>query len=97
MKKLDARFHLTATTNNEILAQWLLMAVRNHYSAANPRLEDFLTTVGRRKYVKPLYAAMLKAGAEKQARAIYERARPLYHPITQTTIDALLPARKETK
>jgi len=93
MKKLDTQFHLTASTNNEILAQWLLMAVRNHYAAANARLEDFLTTVGRRKYVKPLYAAM----GDKQAAAIYAKARPMYHPITQATIDALLAARTETK
>jgi aminopeptidase N len=97
MKRLDAQFHLTAGTNNEILAQWLLMAVRNHYAAANTRLEDFLATVGRRKYVKPLYSAMLKAGDTKQAKAIYDKARSLYHPITQTTIDALLAAPKEAK
>jgi hypothetical protein len=29
----------------------------------------------------------------KQANAIYDRARPMYHPITQATIDALLAAR----
>jgi len=98
MKKLDAKFHLTASKNNEILAQWLLMAVRNRYAAANARLDGFLTTVGRRKYVKPLYAAMLTdATGAKHAVAIYARARPLYHPITQTSIDALLASRAEAK
>jgi hypothetical protein len=89
MRRLDKEFHLTDSGNSEILSQWLLMAVRNHYAPANERLEAFLTTVGRRKYVKPLYAAM----DLKQANAIYDRARPMYHPITQATIDALLAAR----
>lgn len=89
MRKLDVSFHLTEATNDEILDQWLLMAVRNRYAPALPRLEEFLTTVGRRKYVKPLYEAM----DVKQASAIYEKARPLYHPITQATIDALLAAK----
>ncbi|HZL56421.1 MAG TPA: M1 family metallopeptidase, partial [Bryobacteraceae bacterium] len=93
MKNLDAQFHLTASANSEILDQWLLMAVRNRYAAANARLEEFLTTVGRRKYVKPLYAAM----DPKQAMAIYAKARPMYHSVTQTTIDALLAARKDAK
>ena len=93
MKRLDSQFQLTQATNNEILAQWLLMAVRNHYAPANLRLEEFLTTVGRRKYVKPLYAAM----DPKQARAIYEKARPMYHPVTQSTIDQMLAGRKESK
>ncbi|MGD1069370.1 MAG: M1 family metallopeptidase [Bryobacteraceae bacterium] len=89
MKRLDKAFHLTDSGNGEILSQWLLMAVRNHYAPANQRLEAFLTTVGRRKYVRPLYAAM----DPKQANAIYDRARPMYHPITQATIDALLAAK----
>ena len=66
------------------------MAARNRFAPADMRLEEFLTTVGRRKYVKPIYEAM----DLKQARAIYEKARPLYHPITQQTIDSLLAARE---
>jgi leukotriene-A4 hydrolase len=97
MKALDASFHFTASGNNEILAQWLLMAVRNRYAPANGRLEEFLTTVGRRKYVKPIYAALLDAGSGKQARSIYDQARPLYHPITQATIDALIAAKDKAK
>ncbi|MGA2711635.1 MAG: M1 family metallopeptidase [Bryobacteraceae bacterium] len=91
MRKLDASFHLTEASNDEILDQWLLMAIRNRYAPTYPRLEEFLTTVGRRKYVKPLYEAM----DLKQASAIYEKARPLYHPITQATIDALVTAKTE--
>jgi ssDNA-specific exonuclease RecJ len=70
------------------------MAVRNRYAPANPsvneRLEDFLTTVGRRKYVKPLYAAM----DPKQAQDIYAKARPLYHHITQATLDQVIVSPK---
>jgi aminopeptidase N len=90
MQRLDSQFHLTDSRNDEILDQWLLMAVRNHYTAANPKLEQFLTTVGRRKYVKPLYEAMSAA----QATGIYAIARPMYHPITQASIDAVLAGKK---
>ena len=90
MRRLDSQYHLTDSRNDEILDQWLLMAVRNRYAPAYPRLEEFLTTVGRRKYVKPLYEAM----SLQQAMAIYEKARPMYHPITQATIDT--PDGRET-
>ena len=86
MRRLDSQYHLTDSGNDEILDQWLLMAVKNRYDPAYPKLEEFLTTVGRRKYVKPLYDAM----DPRQAMAIYEKARPMYHPITQASIDALL-------
>ena len=91
MRGLDSAWHFTQTGNDEILAQWLLMAVRNHYEPAYPRLEEFLMTVGRRKYVKPLYEAL----DPKRAAAIYDKARPMYHPITQATIDALIAAKKK--
>lgn len=91
MRRLDAAWHFTQTGNDEILAQWLLMAIRNHYEPAYPRLEDFLMTVGRRKYVKPLYEAL----DTKRAAAIYDKARPMYHPITQMTIDAVIAEKKK--
>jgi leukotriene-A4 hydrolase len=93
MRHADSSWHLTESGNNEILDQWLLMSIRNHYEPANQRLEEFLLTVGRRKYVKPLYEALLTQGDAKRAAAIYEKARPLYHPITQSTLDALIAAK----
>jgi hypothetical protein len=89
MRELDSTYHLTRSGNDEILDQWLLMAIRNRYEPAYPRLERFLIDVGRRKFVKPLYEAM----DVKQAAAIYEKARPGYHPITQATIDAIIAAK----
>jgi len=86
MRRLDATCRLTSARNNEILAQWLLMAVRNAYEPAFARLEEFLTTVGRRKYIKPLYEAMNRDYATR----IYRTARPLYHPITQATVEGIL-------
>ena len=88
---LDRAFHLTRSGNSEIVSQWLLMGVRAGYEPAYPRLEEFLTTVGRRKFLKPLYAELAKTPEGKQrARAIYDKARPLYHPIAVTTIDETL-------
>ena len=91
MDRLQRQFHLTESGNSEILHQWLLMSVRAHYEPAFPRLEQFLSSVGRRKYLKPLYTELLKT-AEGRGRAlrIYTSARAGYHPIAQTTLDALL-------
>ncbi|MCS7043761.1 MAG: M1 family metallopeptidase [Bryobacteraceae bacterium] len=91
MAAIDRAWKLTATGNSEIAAQWLLMAVRNGYEPAYGRLERFLIEVGRRKYVKPLYAELVKTPeGRERARRIYEKARPGYHPITRAAVDALL-------
>jgi len=91
MAELDQAFHLTRSGNSEIAFQWLLMAIRNRYEPANPRLEEFLTTIGRRKFIKPLYEELAKTPEGKErALAIYRRARSTYHPIAVASIDDVL-------
>ena len=91
MAELDRAFHLTRSGNSEISFQWLLMSIRNHYEPAKQRLEEFLLTIGRRKFIKPLYEELAKTPEGKErALAIYRRARPTYHPIAVTTIDDVL-------
>lgn len=90
LAELDDAYSLTASGNAEILAQWLEVSVLRGYAAADPRLEQFLRTVGRRKFLEPLYSALLAAGRKPDAVRIYERARAGYHPITQGSIDRLL-------
>ena len=88
---LDAEFHLTKSTNSEVIFQWLLLAVRNGYEPAAGRLEAFLTEQGRRKFLKPLYEELVKTPAGKErAVAIYRKARPQYHPVSVETVDAIV-------
>jgi leukotriene-A4 hydrolase len=91
LAELDAAFRLTRTGNSEILSDWLLLAIKRRYAAADERLADFLLTCGRRKFLKPLYTELAKTEEGKQkARAIYTRARPRYHAVSTGTIDQIL-------
>jgi len=91
MTELDQAFHLTQTGNSEIAFQWLMMSIKNRYEAAYPRLEEFLMTIGRRKFIKPLYEELAKTPEGKErAVAIYRRARATYHPISVAAIDEVL-------
>ncbi len=91
MADLDSTFGLTKRGNAEIAEQWLLIAIRNGYEPANERLEEFLTTIGRRKFVLPLFKELVKAkDGKERARAIYAKARPNYHPITVESVDKVV-------
>lgn len=95
LAELDGRFGLTDRGNSEIAHQWLLIAIRNDYSPALARLKRYLTTIGRRKLVLPLYRALLATPAgRQQAEAIYATARPGYHPITVDSVDRLMKGGK---
>lgn len=91
LAELDQAFNLTAATNAEILCEWLLVAARSGYAAADAALKRFLTNVGRRKFLRPLYAELAKTEAGKtKALAIYAEARPGYHPTTVQIFDESL-------
>jgi hypothetical protein len=67
------------------------MALRGGYGASDARLEQFLVSIGRRKFIKPLYEELVKTDAGRErARAIYRKARPGYHPISVETVDRIV-------
>ncbi len=95
LTELDTAFGLTEVDNAEVAHVWLLIAVRNSYEPAAARLERYLVEIGRRKLIKPLYDELVTT-PEGQARAaaIYERARPGYHPIAAASIDEVVRANE---
>jgi len=91
MGELDQRFHFSESGNSEVLSAWLEKALDARYKPAYPAIERFLTSQGRRKFLKPLYEKLARNPEDLAfARRIYAKARPTYHPVSQGTIDALL-------
>ncbi|MSP61338.1 MAG: M1 family peptidase [Myxococcales bacterium] len=90
-RALDQRFQLTASGNHEVLVAWLVVAAESGYAPALPRIEEVLASVGRMKYLKPLYTALAKAPSTRDlARRCFARCRDGYHPIAQQVIEAVL-------
>ena len=89
---LDKAFGLSSQGNSEIRFVWLSLAIGNHYDPAVPSLEAFLTDQGRRKFVAPLFKALMGQGDWGQpiARRIYAKTRPLYHAVTRQTVDTIV-------
>jgi len=90
MTSFDSRYKVTQIGNNEVLFAWLEQSILHKYTPAYGRLEEFLTHVGRRKFVAPLFEAMVKTGQVDLAKKIYTKARPTYHAVTVSTIDEML-------
>ncbi|KQY83701.1 MULTISPECIES: M1 family metallopeptidase [unclassified Brevundimonas] len=89
---LESSLNLRNEGNAEVLFAWLQIAVQHRYQAAVPTLENFLTTMGRRKFVLPLFTSLWAEGdwGRPIATRIYARARPGYHPVTTGSVDAVV-------
>jgi leukotriene-A4 hydrolase len=91
MEDLDSAFAFSRQGNSEVLFVWLRLAVAHHYQPAMPALEHFLTSQGRRKFLKPLYEDLMRADWGKpEAKRLYQRARPLYHAVSRMTLDEIV-------
>lgn len=90
MGDLDKSFHFTGIGNCEIADAWYELAVKRHYATAYADMETFLCSVGRRKFLTPLYKAMMQTNQSEMAKRIYSKARPGYHYVAQNTLDELV-------
>ena len=91
LEALDRAFGLNRAGNMEVRFAWLDLAVPSRFDPAVPSLEQFLAAQGRRKFVRPLIAALGKdeAWGRPIAKRILDRNRAGYHPITARDLDKL--------
>lgn len=67
---------------------WFESTIPTCYEVINQPLENFLTSVGRRKFLTPLYKALVKADTTgEKARNNYTKARLGYHSVAVQSID----------
>lgn len=91
MADLDAAFGLSSSGNSEVLHAWLHHVIRNQYEPGYDALRRFLTGMGRRKFLKPLYERLAETPeGMAMAREIYASARAGYHSVSTSTIDEIL-------
>ena len=92
LKALDEGLGLSAAGNSEVLFAWLQIAMTHRYEPAVAPTEAFLKGMGRRKFVLPLFQTLWGEGewGRDLARRIYAEARPLYHPVTSNSVDAVV-------
>ena len=88
---LDAAYNFSDGGNSEIMSEWYIMSIRHGYDKINPYMRKFLIEVGRRKFLEPIYTALVNTPEGKEmALDIYAQARPNYHSISIGTIDEIL-------
>jgi aminopeptidase N len=91
LAELDATFALSESANSEVLFAWLRLATRSRYEPALPTLRRFVTAQGRGKFVIPLYRDLMATSwGQDEARRVYAEARPRYHALVTTALDAIV-------
>ncbi len=91
MKLLDATYNFTNTRNSEIAFEWYMLSLQTQYTPAYTSLESFLSRVGRKKFVKPLYTKMMENKTQAiLAKKIFAAAKNNYHPATTKAVQEVV-------
>ena len=89
--EIKAKFNFAESGNSELAAAWFEYAIHHQYKSDYPALERFLISVGRRKFLMPLYSALIETEEGKKiAKDIYGKARSNYHFVSVQSLDELL-------
>lgn len=94
--RLDSLLALGENGSREILVQWLCIAAASAYTPAFAPVRRFLATVGRMKYVRPLFQALgLTPAGRALAREVLAQAGPSYHALTRRVAQSAVAAFAE--
>ncbi|XP_059628237.1 leucine aminopeptidase [Cornus florida] len=91
---LDARYRLAESKDYEVKVAFLELAISSRCRDYYGEVEKTLKEVGRMKYLRPLYTALVQGtGKEEEkifAKRVFSEARDCYHPIAQGVVESIL-------
>lgn len=92
---LDRTFALTGRRNLEVACSWLAIAAASGYLPARERIREVLLSVGRMRYLKPLYRALAsRPDSLAFAKEVFAEAESGYHSIAASGVRQILAEAK---
>lgn len=85
-QKLASTYGILSSQNAELLCAYFLVALKAEDSAVYERVYEFLGTIGRMKYIRPLFRALNKVAPDLAAKA-FEQYKNFYHPIARAQVE----------
>jgi hypothetical protein len=87
----DAYMNFSRWGNSEVMTEWYILSIRSGYKPAFLPMEEFITQVGRRKYLLPIYGALNETPENRLlALSIFDIAKINYHFVSKSSVESLL-------
>jgi hypothetical protein len=88
---LDENFGLSRSRNAEIVNRWCILAAGSDYEPAYSKIQEFLGSMGRMKFLKPVYRALYEGEKTRDlALSTFRANREKYHPIVRAGLENIL-------
>ncbi|KAM7508254.1 hypothetical protein LguiA_018707 [Lonicera macranthoides] len=91
---LDVRYRLGEIKDYEVKVAFLQLAISSKCRDYYGEVERTLKEVGRMRYLRPLYTALVQGSGKEEekifAKRVFSEARDTYHPIAQSVVESIL-------
>lgn len=96
MKEIDRYLHFSNSGNSELLMEWFVLSANCNYASQNKsQISQFLGKVGRRKYLMPIYEALLLNRKTRSfAIQTFNLAKGHYHAVSRNSVSDLIESTK---
>jgi hypothetical protein len=90
LQYLDATFHFSTWGNSEVMAEWFVLNINQKNRLIRPAIEKFISKVGRRKYLLPIYKALINNPDDKVwAKKVFDNSKAYYHAVSRNSVAEL--------
>lgn len=90
LKYLDQKMKFSAWGNSEVIAEWFVLNINCGNREIRPEIEKFISKVGRRKFLLPIYKALTKNPEDKVwAKKVFDKSKASYHAVSRNSIAEL--------
>ncbi|CAM9119050.1 unnamed protein product [Pylaiella littoralis] len=88
IKAMDEAYGLTETGNSEVRFCWHKLCIRANALFIVPHVLDFVTSMGRMKFTRPLYRELYALGGDTRVTAVntFKERASFYHPICRSMV-----------
>jgi aminopeptidase N len=92
LRDFDAQWQVSKTGNKEILFAWIIQTIEvgDRSKESIQVLNQFLSTVGRRKFISPLYKSLKQHKRKEEAVKYMQQYEKVYHAVTRQTVWSIL-------
>jgi len=90
LKKVDTDLDVTSTLDPECKSRWFPLGIKKGYQAVFEPAHQLVSTVGRLKYLTPIYQALLDSNQKDTAIQWFEENIDFYHPLAVSSLKKLL-------
>ena len=90
LRYLDQKMKFSAWGNSEVMAEWFVLNINCGNREIRPEIEKFISKIGRRKFLLPIYKALMKNPEDKVwAKKVFDKSKAYYHAVSRNSIAEL--------